>query len=110
MMSRQRVTAPTRINKDAATLRFHSLGPFFNLLNHMRRILQSRPSVQLFVFPDKFSTSIYAYIYIHIYMGGWRCRFYASVFRSTDSNNIMNTIIRKVLSPYSQNAGEIQMT
>lgn len=106
MMSRQRVTAPTRINKDAATLRFHSLGPFFNLLNRIRRILQFRPLVQLFVFPDKFSTSVYAYIYL----GGWRCRFCASVFRSTDSNNIMNTIIRKVLSPYSQNAGEIQMT
>ena len=107
MMSRQRVTAPARINKDAATLRFHSLGPFFNLLNRIRRILQFRPLVQLFVFPGQ---TLNLHLCIYIYMGGWRCRFYASVFRSTDSNNIMNTIIRKVLSPYSQNAGEIQMT
>ena len=70
MMSRQRVTAPARINKDAATLRFHSLGPFFNLLNRIRRILQFRPLVQLFVFPDKFSTSIYAYIYIYMWEDG----------------------------------------
>lgn len=60
--------------------------------------------VYLFVFPGKFSSSIYAYV------GGWRCRFYATGFSSSNSNNFTETIIRKMLSPYLQNAGEIRLT
>ena len=43
-------------------------------------------------------------------MGGWRRRFYAMVFGSTNTNNIMKNIIGNMLSPCFQSDGENKMT
>ena len=43
-------------------------------------------------------------------MGGWRRRFYAMVSGSTNTDNIVKSIIRKMLSPCFQSDGELKMT